>query len=132
MKNYKIEPQPLLSTLWVFILFNLIIRDLNQFLNEGYLEEMMSLRIAEELMLFYGFIAEISISMVLLSRILSNNANKWANIFTAVITSLGILSTLPSADMDDIFFMIIELAAFIAIIRIAWKLPAGNDPQFQT
>ncbi len=128
MKERKIENRALLSTLWIFILFNMIFRDLHQFGKEGFVEEMMSgvvngVIITEELMLFGGFLAEIPIVMVLLSRILHDKANKWANIIASLITCLVLLSGLASADMDDIFFMIIESAAFIAILVIAWKLP---------
>lgn len=124
MTKNKIKPQTLLSTLWIFILFNMIFRDLHEFLADGYIEEMMSLKISETSLLFYGFILEIPILMVLLSRILNDKANKWVNLIAASIIMLGILSTLPSADMDDVFFTIINSAAFAAIIHTAWKLPS--------
>ncbi|MEO9871777.1 DUF6326 family protein [Ekhidna sp.] len=125
--NQKISPQILLSTLWVFILLNMIFRDLHQFGHPGFLEEMMTgvvngVKITEELMLFGGFLAEIPIIMVLLSRVLVDRVNKWANIIASVVTMLILFSTLPSADMDDIFFMIIEVAAFLLIIRTALNL----------
>ncbi|PWL38704.1 hypothetical protein DKG77_10675 [Flagellimonas aquimarina] len=131
MKRNKIEGQALLSTLWIFILFNMIFRDLHQLGKKGFLEEIMTgvvngIEITEELMLFGGFLAEIPILMVLLSRILHDKANKWANIIASVITFLVLVSAVPSADMDDIFFMIIEFVAFLAIILIAWKLPSGK------
>ena len=130
--NQKIKPQTLLSTLWVFILLNMIFRDLHQFGKAGFLEEMMTgvvngVKITEELMLFGGLLAEIPIVMVLLTRILNDKANKWANIVASIITALVLLSALPSADMDDIFFTVIEMAAFISIIWIAWKLPNSQE-----
>lgn len=109
----------------------MIFRDLHQLGKKGFLEEIMTgvvngIEITEELMLFGGFLAEIPILMVLLSRILHDKANKWANIIASVITFLVLVSAVPSADMDDIFFMIIEFVAFLAIILIAWKLPSGK------
>ncbi len=132
--NQKIKPQTLLSTLWVFLLLNMIFRDLHQFGNAEFLEQMMSgvingVEITEELMLFGGFLAEIPILMVLLSRILADKVNKWANILASVITMLVMASSLPSADMDDIFHMIIEVVAFVIIIGIAWKLPSWKSPK---
>lgn len=134
MVNRRIKPQTLLSTLWVFILLNMVFRDLHQFGNKGFIEEMMTgvvngVAITEELMLFGGFLAEIPILMVLLSRILADKANKWANTIASVITMLVLLSGLPSADMDDVFFMIIEVFAFLSIIRVAWKLPPHSYSQ---
>ena len=131
MKKRKIESQALLSTLWIFVLFNMIFRDLHQFANEGFIEELMSQKIKEELVLVFGFILEIPIAMVLLSRILNDKVNKWANTVASIITLLGLLSTLPSADMDDVFFTIVESAALFAIIVIAWKLPLQGKTQLQ-
>ncbi|WP_299532802.1 DUF6326 family protein [Ulvibacterium sp.] len=127
MKSNKIEAQSLLSTLWIFVLFNMIFRDLHQFANKGFLKEIMSLDVSEELVLVFGFVIEVPILMVLLSRILKDKANKWTNIIAVSFTALGALSFVPSADLDDIFFMIMEFAAFMAIIRIAWKLPTQNE-----
>jgi Sec-independent protein secretion pathway component TatC len=130
--SQKIKPQTLLSTLWVFILLNMVFRDLHQFVKAGFLAEIMTgvingVKITEELMLFGGFLAEVPIIMVLLSRILTDRVNKWANITASVITMLVLLSALPSADMDDVFFMIVEVVAFLAIIRIAWRLPSLSE-----
>ena len=122
IKN-KIEPQTLLSTLWIFILFNMILRDLHEFPTEGYIEELIALKLSEEVMLFYGFMVEIPILMVLFSRLLKDTANRWANMLAASIALLGILSTLPAADLDDVFFAIISSAALLAIVITAWKLP---------
>ncbi len=123
MLKPKIEAQTLLSTLWIFILFNMILRDLHEFPTEGYIEELISLKLSEKVMLFYGFMVEIPILMVLFSRLLNDTANKWANMLAASIALLGILSTLPAADMDDVFFAIISSAALLAVMLTAWKLP---------
>lgn len=126
MKTQNTDPKTLMSTLWIMILFNMIVRDLHDFLREGSIERMMTITIAEETMLFYGFIAQVPIVMILLSRTLKNNANKWYNTVAAVITSLGLLSTLPRADMDDVFFVIIENILLLIILRMAWKLPKAE------
>ncbi|MCK8522964.1 DUF6326 family protein [Aquimarina sp. D1M17] len=126
MKINSITIPTLLSTLWVFILFNMIFRDLHQFLAIGYIEEMMALTISDTNMLLYGVILEIPILMVLLSRVLPNIANKWVNSIAAIIIMLGVISTLPNGDLDDTFFALIEIISFITIIRLAWKLPTDD------
>ncbi|MEM7572420.1 MAG: DUF6326 family protein [Bacteroidota bacterium] len=123
MLRKNIKPHSLLSTLWVFILFNMVFRDLHELLAPDYFEELLSLDISPQTMLFYGFILEIPILMVLLSRILGNYGNKWANLCAASIILLGMLSTLPSADLDDLFFTSVSSLALLIIIRVAWKLP---------
>lgn len=124
MTTNKIKPQTLLSTLWIVVLFSMVFRDLHEFLRKGSMEEMMDFNMSEETVLFYGFMAELPILMVLFSRLLPNKLNKWTNIVVAGITMLGILSTVPAGDMDDIFFAIVEAAILGAIMLIAWKLPA--------
>jgi hypothetical protein len=132
MTNQKIKPQTLISTIWIFILLNIVFRDLHQFGKKGFLEEISSgivngVVISEELMLVAGILVEIPILMVLLSRILNNKANKWANIIAGTIT-LGVFATaVPSADMDDLFHLIIEVAAILWIFKIAWKLPSISE-----
>lgn len=126
MQTQNTDPKILISTLWIMILFNMIVRDLHDFLREGSIERMMTITITEETMLFYGLIAQIPIVMILFSRTLKNNANKWYNTIAAVITSLGLLSTLPRADMDDVFFVIIENLLLLIILRTAWNLPQSR------
>ncbi|WP_108803890.1 DUF6326 family protein [Aquimarina sp. Aq107] len=127
MKTQNTDPKVLLSTLWIVILFNMIIRDLHEFLRDGYMEEMMTLEIPEITMLVYGVIAQIPILMILLSRVLKETLNKWYNTVAAFITSLGLLSTLPTADMDDVFFVIIQNILLVIVLRIAWKLTADDN-----
>ena len=133
IKN-KIKPATLLSTLWLFVLLNMIFRDIHQLGKKGFIEEIMTgvvngIEITDELMLLGGFLAEIPIIMVLLSKILDNKINKWANIVSSIITLAVFATAVPSSDLDDVFHMIIEVAAILWIIRIAWKLPSSNKPK---
>ncbi|MDW3652705.1 MAG: DUF6326 family protein [Bacteroidia bacterium] len=126
MYNKKLKPQSLLSSLWIFVLFNMILRDLHEFPTEGYIEEMMGLHLSEESMLFFAFIVEIPILMVILPRILTDKANKWMNLIAVILSSLGILYTLPGGHLDEYFFAAMNLGAFFLIIRTAWRMPAIN------
>lgn len=132
MMNNKIKPQTLLSTLWIFVLLNIIFRDLHQMVKVDFIEEILTgsvngIKITDELMLLGGFLAEIPILMVLLSRILNRNANKWANIIAGVITIAVFATGIPYLDIDDAFHMAIETAAILWIFRIAWKLPTQDN-----
>ena len=126
MKIFKTDSRALLSTLWIFVLFNMILRDLHQFANKAFVEELLIQDIDEAVVLLFGVIIEIPILMVVLSRVLLPKANKWTNIIAAIIFLAGLLSTLPSADMDDIFFMIMEATAIMIIVLVAWKLPSAS------
>ena len=133
----KIKHETLLSTLWLFVLLNMIFRDIHQFVKKGSIEEIMTgmvngIEITDELMLLGGFLAEIPILMVLLSRILDDRANKWANIITGLITLAVFATAVPSLDMDDAFHMTIEIVAILWIFQIAWKLPTHNNNNTET
>ena len=114
-----------LSTLWMLYLFNAIFRDIHEFIEPGFIEQVMtgtfnSIQITEQLLLFGGFVAEVPISMVLLSRLLPYGANRWANIIAAVIT-LAFEFNNGTTDLDDTFHMIFEIAALSFIIWSAWR-----------
>lgn len=78
------------------------------------------IQITEPLLLLGGFVAEVPISMVLLSRLLPYGANRWANIIAAAIT-LAFEINNGTTDLDDIFHMVIEMAALSFIIWSAWR-----------
>ena len=123
MKMLKENPRSLMSTLWIFVLLNMIFRDLHELAKKSYIENILSSNINEELLLIFGFILEIPILMVVLSRILDGKLNKWANLFAVSVMLIGFSTTLSSADMDDIFFLVMETLALLAITIIAWTLP---------
>lgn len=130
----KTDTKQLLSVLWIFILFNIIFRDIHQLITKDFITEIMSgvvngTQITEELLFIGGFLVEIPILMVLLSRFLPYKANRLANLITATITLLVIISNTPS-DMDDVFFMTIEVVAIFVIIWKSWKW--ANPKKVQT
>ncbi|MGD1945940.1 MAG: DUF6326 family protein [Croceivirga sp.] len=122
MKDKKVTPQLLLASLWIFFLFNMLARDMHQFLNPVFLDELMTKNIAEEFVLVFGIILEIPILMIPLSLTLTDRHNKWANCIASGIVVLGILYSLSTADLDDIFFALMELGAVATILKIAFKL----------
>jgi hypothetical protein len=69
-----------------------------------------------------GILMEISISMVLLSRVLPHNTNRWANIIAGVITTavqaMSLFAGAPA--MYYLFFSIIEIVSTAAVVWLAW------------
>lgn len=125
MKDNGIKPQSLLSILWIFVLLNMIFRDLHQFLSKGFIDQLINSNIPEAHMLLFGVILEIPILMVVLSKVFHPKANKWANILAVCITAMGIFYSGASADLDDIFFGLVEIVALLIILRTAFQLPAS-------
>ena len=129
----KTNARTLLSMLWVFLLMNIIFRDIHQFLSPGYMDwviagEMFGQTITDELLLYGGIAVEVMILMVLLPHILGRRALRIVNIIAAVFTT-GLVLFAPPIDPDDWFFLIIVLVTLLAIVRIGWTrlTPAEAD-----
>lgn len=110
----------------------MLFRDIHQLGKKSFIEEIMTgmvngIKITDKLMLLGGFIVEIPLLMVLLSRILNHKTNKWANIIAGIITIVVYATSIPSADMDDVFHMVIEVVVILVIIRIALRLPIKSN-----
>ncbi len=126
MKQEDINTKAILSSLWIFVLLNIFARDLHELGRPGMLEQVMSgvvdgVTITEELMLLGGIMIEVPILMVLLSRVLHYKINRCANIFAGAVAIAIVVMNNLKPDLDNIFFMVIEFLALIAVICIAWK-----------
>ena len=119
MKVTTIEKKSLLSTLWVFILINMIVRDLHQMLNKAAFEEMLLLDLPEEQVLLFGIVLEIPILMIVLSRILPGKVNRWVSILAAIIMIAGFVTTLAQVDLDDLFFAAVNSIALVFVVIIS-------------
>ena len=127
IKTTGMDMKTKLSTLWIFVLFNIVFLDIHAFLKPGFIEEIMTgivngTQMTEGLLLLGAIMMEIPIAMVLLSRILKYRVNRWANIITGAITIvifIGNVSTAP----DNIFVGTIVVVSLLLIIWYAWKWP---------
>lgn len=124
------DKKTLLSTLWVFAVLNYLYCDVLSLMDHSFLKELLTgtvegINMNEGFLLGASVLMEVSISMVLLSRILPYKANRVANLIAGTITTLVQIASLfvGSATMHYIFFSIIEIAATISIFLIAikWK-----------
>ena len=118
------EMKTRLSTLWIFVMFNMAFADIVGFMNPGALEEILTgsvgIEITHELMLVFSIILEIPIAMILLSRVLNYKANRVANIVASVITILFVVGG-GSLVLSYLFFATIEVLSMLLIIWYAWK-----------
>lgn len=114
-----------LSTLWIFIMFNMVFADIFSFMNSEFLQGLLG-GYAEEVQITQGFllaaaiVTEIPIAMVLLSRVLQYKVNRWANIVAGVITMAYVWGG-GSSTLHYIFFAAIETACALFIIWYAWQ-----------
>lgn len=119
MEDMKVK----LSTLWIFVMFNMAFADIVGFINPGTLEEIMtSTDITQGFLLVAAILLEIPIAMIVLSRLLRYKANRWANIIAGVITILWVIGG-GNTSLSYIFFASIEVLCMSLIIWYAWKWP---------
>jgi hypothetical protein len=114
-----------LSTLWVFIMFNMVFADILSFMYPGFLKEVMGgqaggVQITPGFLLLAAVLTEIPIAMIVLSRVLKHGANRWANIVAGVIT-IAYVAGGSSTSPHGIFFIAVQVACALLIIWYAWR-----------
>lgn len=131
MTYQNTNPRLLLSSLWIFIILNFFARDIHELGRPGMLEQLMSgtidwVVITEMLMLIGGIMIEIPILMTILALLLPHEINRWANIGVGLLTMVMVVAMNLQPDLDNVFFMSIQLIALIGIVGIAWQWRASQ------
>ena len=126
-KTTGMDMKAKLSTLWIFVLFNLTFADIHEILRPGFLEEVMTgtidgIQMTAGFLLLANITTEIPIAMVLLSRVLKDRVNRWANIIVGAIAIAFVIDN-GATDLDNIFFATIEIVCMSLIVWYAWKWP---------
>lgn len=114
-----------LSTLWVFVMFNMLAADILSFMYPGFLEELMTgyageIRVTPGFLLLAAIFLKVPIAMIVLSRVLEHRANRWANIVAGVVTIAFVVGG-GSLALHYIFFATIEVACLALIVWYAWR-----------
>jgi len=127
IKTTKMDMKVKLSTLWIFVLFNIIFSEFHKLLQPGFLEEVMTgfvggVQMTQEILLLGAIVLEIPIAMVLLSRLSNYRVNRWANIIAGAITIAVVIGN-ASTDLDNIFFATMVVVSLLLIVWYAWKWP---------
>ena len=129
----KVDPHLMLASLWLFILLNIIFRDLHQFVMPGFIESIMTGRfngmdITPELMLLGGIVVSVPISMVPLSLLLERRFLRPVTFLAALVTTVTMIPPAPM-DLDDVYHLVLQLAAMAGIVVAAWRWPAQSVAQ---
>lgn len=125
------SPRILLSVLWIFTILNFFARDIHELIRPGMLEQMMSgtidgVVVTEMLMLLGWVMIEVPILMTVFALLLPHGINRWANIVVGLLTMVMIVTLNLKPDLDNVFFMGIQLIALTAIVGIAWQWRASQ------
>ena len=119
-----------LSTMWAFVLLNMVYADILGTLRPGYLDtlERLSNELSSGTVLLFAVLMEVVIAMVLLSRVLNRKANRWvhsiavpASILWVVVPVL--MPSLGTTPLSYVFFATVEVMAMVAILWYAWTWP---------
>ncbi|MCV3271284.1 DUF6326 family protein [Roseobacter sinensis] len=121
----KIDPHTKLSVLWLFILLNIIFKDLHQFVMPGVIARLMTgefngVPITEELMLFGGIVVSVPIGMVPLSHLVQRRSLRPLTYCAAALTTVTMVPPQP-VDLDDMYHFGLQLVAVGAIIWTVWQ-----------
>jgi hypothetical protein len=121
----KIDTKVLLSTLWIVVMINMLKADILSLYIPGALEEVAKTSVSTgtpipQLMLGGAIMMEISIVMIILSRILKYRMNRWVNIITSIITIAFVVGGGVSYP-HYIFIAAVEVFCMLLIIWNAWK-----------
>jgi hypothetical protein len=119
----------ILSTLWVFVMFNYLYCDVMSLMDPKLLKQYISgnpggVQVTEGFLFWAAILMEIPIAMVLLSRVLKNRLNRWTNIIAGIIMTVVQLLALifgTSPTFYYLFFSIIEIGCTSFIVWYAWK-----------
>jgi len=121
-----------LAFLWLFVLLNVIFRDIHQFTMKSHLEMLLTgyyngMEVTDTIMFIGGMVLEIPISMVLFSVLLKRSILRPLT-FVASFITLALFLVEPPSDPDDWFFKIVEVAGLLTIVLISWKWkPTAGD-----
>ncbi len=120
-----------LSTLWTFVLINMIFADIFSFMVPGALQQIASgvadgMHLTPVFLLVAAVLTEIPMAMVLLSRLVDYRANRWANILGGLFTIVFVIG-LGSATPHYIFIASVEVICSGWIVWLAWRWRAPES-----
>jgi hypothetical protein len=121
----KIDTKVLLSTLWIVVMINMLKADILSLYIPGATDELAKTSVSTgtpipQLMLGGAIMMEISIAMVILSRLLNYSVNRWVNIIVSIITIAFVVGGGVSYP-HYIFIATVETLCLLLIIGFAWK-----------
>ena len=114
-----------LQTLWTFVTLNYVYADVVTLFDKTVVTSL-----SQTALLGAAILVETSIAMVLLTRILKQKANRWANIIVGAVNTIAVLASLLVATPAPyyIFFAAIEILTTIVIMWYAWTWRSGPSP----
>lgn len=120
----KIDTKVLLSTLWIVVMINMLKADILSGFIPAMAEELARTSVSvgasiPQLMLFGAIMGQLGIAMIILSRVLRYEINRWVNIVAGIVTIAYIwvgMTTYP----HYIVIATVETLCLLLIVWFAW------------
>ena len=130
----NVDRKTVLSTMWIFVLLNMIYADFLGMLRPGYLEllDRMSQQLSGSAVLLFAVLMEVVIVMVPLSRFLDRKANRWTHFIAVPLSIVWVVgpSVMPSLEdatpLSYMFFATVEVVTMLAMLWFVWIWPSPN------
>jgi hypothetical protein len=127
----RLERPQLLSLLWIFLVLNFIYCDVLGLHDGAILSDLVEghagpIQITTGFLLFFSFVMEIPMAMVLVARLARRPFNRIANIAAGTVMLIIQTASLFSAGLPSpsyLFFSAVEIAtlAVIVVLAIRWR-----------
>ncbi len=122
------DPRSALPWLWVFMLVNYLYCDVLSLFDPSILRDVLggtssggTIAMTPEMLFASAILMEIPMAMIVLSRVLRHDINRWANVlaagFMAVVQVAS--NTVGTATAYYVFFSIVEVGTLVVIAVIA-------------
>ena len=127
----KIDTKVLLSTLWIVVMINILTADVLSLNIPGSEELLKATSVSmglsiPQLMLVGAIMNELSIAMIILSRVLKRGVNRWVNIVVGIVTIAYIWAgAAPYSHYT--FIATVETLCLLLIIWNAWKWSGSEE-----
>lgn len=127
----KLDTKVLLSTLWMVVMSNILVADVLSLNIPGSAEVLAKTSASTGLpipllMLVGAIMNELTIAMIILSRVLKHGVNRWVNIIVGILTIAYVWAG-AAPYPHYTFIATVETLCLLFIIWNAWKWSASED-----
>ena len=107
-----VEKRVVLATLWLFVILNIVFRDIHQLFNTPFLQEMLTgvvngNELTEMLMFQAGIGVELLLLMIPISRLVDPIWNRRIHLVMTPLAMIVIATIIAAPDLDDYFFTVV-------------------------
>lgn len=124
-----------ISTLWIFVVANYLYCDVLSLMDPTFIRALFQggppgLPMTESFLLYAGFLMEIPMAMIVVSRYMEHRANRWLNLIAGTlmaIVQIGSFWMGTGPTLHYVFFSAVEIGTLATIVWTAWGWPTTES-----